>query len=278
MEFIDAISNENIYLFSSNPEIISKLTEELKANIINREENREKYKEALELYLSFIKNYVAKFVKDSGVTNNSISYAYLLSIIMALGFCSKDLTLDNNKNEFIDLDGLQGLSIINGSARCRHYDVFFSDVFKELNMDGYVISVFKKENINLEKAFISLSNHALNVIEFNGISYPFDPTNYDIYKFIDKFTMQSYTNASTNAYFKPGMTADFNNEPFEDILNKLNKFDESSKKRPLTKVEIDEIYVETRALLQKNYFILSELKKDTVTTLKKNIISSFYNV
>lgn len=102
--------------------------------------------------------------------------------------------------------------------------------------------------------------------------------NQDLFKFEDKLTMKSCFFKSVRAYFKPGYTACFTGEPFEKILFKLEDFEESSKKTPLSNAELREIYNETKALFQKNYFILSELKKDTVTTLKKNIISSFYNV
>lgn len=162
-----------IYIFFQviQKQYLSMLLDSIDANNADIVENWIKYGEVCKQYKTFIKKYVAKCVKEAAIPNNSISRAFLLSMIMNAGFCSKDLKLDNNKDEFIDLNGLQGLSIIKGSACCRHYSSFFRDVFYELDMwTGYSICVVlngESKDITFEEAMTYRATlHALNIIKY----------------------------------------------------------------------------------------------------------------
>ncbi len=270
------IFNENLYLFSHNPEVISRIETLQNVNRICTNEHKEKYKEAFKNYSNFNKIYVSKLIKGIGIPNNSISYSILLSHIMSEGYLSKDMVLvrENEKyKNFKDIFGLLGLDVINGVACCRHFSTLFKDVFKELNICGDLIACLCKENITLKEAFISKHNHVVNMIEYNGIYYAFDPFNNNIYKFIDMFTMEPYFDKRILIYFKPSVNMIYNDETFIEVLNKIIKFDESSKLKPLTLSEMGEIHLETTNLYKNNYNMVEDFIRDTIE-LKRSIVKS----
>ncbi len=265
------LCNENLYLFCSNPKLMKKINfyknHYYKSSVINQTV----FKNSLENYNNMILQ-ASKLVKELGISNNSISYFISISNLIKEGCFSKDSIISNKEENYKDLVGLLSLNIINGYGCCRHYTSFVKDIFNKLKLMGDPISCVGGKSLTLNEAFTKEVHHELNLIEYNGVYYGADSYNADVCRFIDGFTMESYSFDGYFYYIKPAITVISNNESYSEIISKIKLLNEASKKEPMTYNQLIEIFEETKIIYNKNLTLIEDFKKETAE-LKRNIIT-----
>lgn len=157
-------------------QIIEEYTNEIK-----------EYRELKEMYNELIKR-LAIFLNNLEI-NNPIMLYEIYCIMYKNGMLSiKDYKPQTN---YLDINGLYGIDILNGQSVCRHIASLLNDIATEYGYETRLLAIYYKmyKNNNNNYKFIKrkfktriVPNHVVNQIATNEKNYILDPTNQLILK------------------------------------------------------------------------------------------------
>lgn len=196
----EAITNQipNNFLLYSTLSTIPRLTDCLITARI--EPTTEDYKQIKNLYNNIITN-LANFLKEQNITDP-------VEIFTVYQFMYRNGYLSYNHNfnydiDMKDLSKLNGVDVVRGTGVCRSISSFLTDLYKEMGYDSCNLLVnanrtvlnnidrqgnYPKWKINKKTSgfvktisklsgVIPMSNHLITLVEKDGKTYVFDPTN-----------------------------------------------------------------------------------------------------
>lgn len=199
------------------------------------EYNTRKLKIIRNIYDEIIQNYV-ELVKVFGF-NNPVEIYSLFTKLLHKGFFSKNGHFSYNDTiEMLDFDDFLGLDVINGNGVCRHFCSMLKDVYDKLYFNNEILPVyFYKSGDDVEKRHFR-GNHTINLVEDNGVSYYFDPSNNFIWDKVGKNIFATYKKRNISvasfSYFYSCFLALINYKNFQfenaDNIRQIMQFPSSS--------------------------------------------------
>lgn len=268
MQIISSSFDERNYLRSNaSYKTMSDIYALQDAYVRRRSINYSLYISVLEEYKKFIA-LVSKIVSELSIRGNSISATIVISKLIQSGCFS-------NKSHFscgeVDsIKGFNGINVVTGSGCCRHITAFHKDVFDELGFFDNIIPVVHEENATLQDAYGLMSNHVVNLLEYNGILCPYDTLNDAIYVFLNGLVMEKqFTNKPVTLYYKPYMDMVINGLSKEDVIKRIQLFNCSSRSSNITRKELLSIIATTSVKYFKNRELLQDFKSDSKTYIKR---------
>lgn len=148
-------------------------------------------------------NYIVCLLREFNIPVNSISYSIILDILIKRGTFSNLGKFVFDKNAINYMVGFLGINVLFGTGCCRHIAAFSSDVINKLNLMSDSFGCYITSD-NLDNAFMFKGNHVINLIEYGGILYGYDPVHSMIFRFIDNFKLKSLCDDKKfYVYYKP---------------------------------------------------------------------------
>lgn len=211
-----------------------------------RETYTTEYKKLKCLYDQIIKN-TGDFYKELGTTDPiSIFATYVYMYRSGYFSHNKEFLYSTNMKDFAKMNGLD---IIRGRGVCRSISGMLTDIYKEMGMSSYNLTVkavtedleqvielsdvkliaeekgkrFSKI-ISLTTKYLPLANHMITMVEENGRNYIFDPTNDGFLKYYNNKQLQ--ISGKTN-YFMKNYTFGIGNA----ILNLLGQYSDGLRQK-----------------------------------------------
>ncbi len=264
---LEYLMREQLYLLASEfSSIMQDTTFEQSHYRLKALQNLMVYTKTIGSYQQFI-SLVARLIKELGLPNNSISYSLITTRLIHEGYLSdKNIFVKIEDNEsFKDLSGYLGIDIVNGYGCCRHVSAIHQDIFRELNLKGNSLPCLLSSYIPFREALQREGNHAVNLIEYEGLFYVHDTSQQRFYEFENAFTMMPYPSSLGNAqvlYYKPLLDMIFNNESQLEILKKISHFDRSSQSQYISVRELNEILNETNLKYNESHETLKDFMHD----------------
>lgn len=236
------------------------------------------YEEYINAYKEFMQ-IVADVVKEIGLTDNSISYSYVISNLINSGFLSHNLKFvrTSDKNDFFDIVSYEGIDIINGYGCCRHAVDIHKRIFDNLNMqsDKICCLAVSENSTSLSQSFKLPGNHIVNLIKYNNRYYLFDPFNNYIFYFQDCFSTNQYSVGDDidrfTLFYKPIQDIILNNLQFFELNSRMEQFDIDSTLDHISLKELNGIIDETIYRYYSKKKILADLAS-TCKTYGKRIV------
>lgn len=233
-----------------------------------------KYNSSIIEYKEFIK-LIAKLTNELALKNNSISHSRIIALLIHNGYLSVDsvFKIPNSKSEELllkDINNFLGIDVVNGRGYCRHVSDVHEKVFQANNLYGPSISCLTDSNTNY------LSNHEINLIEYNDVLYAHDVINLEFYKVYDEFSLEAFNlcydiDKIFNILYYIPRDDYIENKSKLDILTKIEKLRNNTKKAPISKQELDSIIEETNQRFKNSKSLLSDFKNETNEKIKSII-------
>lgn len=267
------IYNEDSYL-SGDPSII----QHFEKSFAERENvwliEKLYYQEALEKYEQFIAK-VADLIRSLGY-KNSLESSFCLSYLIHNGYLSHDLSFsDLPPDQEKEITCRFGINIVLGDGCCRNYSGMHRDVFQKLGLSSENLYCYQGNHaFNIPKQ--SRANHVINLINYEGLAYGIDLYNLNnLFHFINPFSLAEIsTTRRTLLRYKPYTEIEYGESTFEDILEKIKRFEEYASKRAINPFDYEaNLKYELKRRIRREEDLYQDFHEET-KLLKKEIKES----
>lgn len=178
-----------------------------------KENDKKKYSSLINDYILYLKA-CSKLVDDIVLTKDSLIKLNVIRHLIMRGIFShtdKFIRQSGTKNIVYTEDGI---NVIDGIGCCRHVSGFISDIAPE----NRVLTCLYQSKDQFDYA-----NHAVNLVEYNGIPYAYDGNNTGkLYRFTGSLSL-STLNYSEDMYYKPYAEIILYQKTFEEIEEFLER-------------------------------------------------------
>lgn len=214
------------------------------------------YEEELSLYYELISE-ICNLLKELEI-NSPIEYSLAISYLIRLGFFSHDCKFQT-LNDF-DLLSCHGISIVNGTGRCRNFVGIHNDIFNKLNL---YFEKFYCKKLRTKLKYDWMANHILGIIEHNNVLYGMDLINDDtLLCFENSMCLKGISVVPTGKLiYKPCVDYVLSGKTYDDIKKTIERFKVESKKQHISPREM--------------YYISDNIHKKLQLSTKRFI--DFYN-
>ena len=256
--------NEGVYL-SGKKEAIDEIEKQKTKFIISSTFNSVYFKDEIQEYIKFLE-LVKKFLSTFNA-DNQIQYSLLISYLLRSGIFSIGKNFKYTSNLKNELEGHLGLTILSGKGCCRNVSSFYEDLMGDKADSFYCRLERSKLNLGQFKE----ARHVVNIIDFNGNLYAYDPINIGLFYFINKEQLKLLSDSNIMYLrFKPYFGVITNKYEFGDIEDKYKLYEEASKKLHITTFDYELLRSDTLNRLNQRKMDLLDFKDDTMV-LKETI-------
>ncbi len=238
-----------------------------------------KHDESTRLYYEFQSKYFKKEIEEYKLLlnelvkmlrklnlNSSLEYSMIIPYLIYNGYLSYNKNFSNNVEFEIDIQ--EGINIINGNGKCRHFASFHSDIFKLLNLYYEKYYCFYQRPFNRETL---LANHVIGIVDYDNTLYGIDIGNKnDVYYFKNELELcKMYALLKRRLKYKAYINYILSNKNYEEILSTIERYGKESKKSRISLLELIqirynvlEIYESNKELFERFHRETQELKSD----------------
>lgn len=286
-EIYELIEKDLRHLENKESPLIEYITHQQIYFTINEYCNKLRYQENIEYYKKFI-SLITTIVKQIGLPNNSISYSQVVENLIMCGY----LSLGNPVHPYkelrnsppLDLTGLLGFDVLPRRGCCRHISEIHKNIFDNLNLycENYMCYDFlENEEFQpiLEPRFdYILTTHEANLIIYHGQYYIHDSFNKAYFYLVDGFTAKEYNNFDDKIIlcYTPVGNIIFNQIPYNQVLQYIEKFQESSQHPHIDISELNDILLETNDRFYNSTKLLLDFRHEAEPYIKR-IVKNLYN-
>ena len=215
--------------FFTDKEYIAALTKERERWRAKCEEEKIRYKGALELYDGFISKTV-EFLTYLG-WSSSLELCDMSAYLIYNGYLSIGRKKEN-KPIGEEIRHRLGTAIVCGGGVCRNNAGAVEDIFKCAKLPGDIIwNCIYYSGLD----YFSGGDHAINLIYYNDVPYGFDTYNGGILRFTSNFFLTSLNpKDKQRLLYKPYAEYIYGDRDYDKIIEKLKALKELSKNDPIS--------------------------------------------
>lgn len=257
-QIYELIEKELQHLKNNEDSLIEYITETQTFLAIDEYINKQIYPENIKYYDKFI-SLITLVVEQIGLPNNSISYSQVVENLIMGGYLSLGYPVypyrKLSDNKPLDIQEFFSFDVILRRGRCRHVAAIHKDIFDKLNLycENYICCLFQ-ENKEFHPKLSSRNyingNHVANLITYHGLG--------------DRMIL----------CYIPVNNVIFNQIPYKQLLQNIEKFQDSSLKPHIDINELDDILLETNDRFYNSTKLLLDFRHEAEPYIKR-IVKDF---